>query len=109
MGSEMCIRDSSTSWQNFSVSIDDTQATELPPGWIGTGVSDPVAPGGTTLPPGVTFADVLAGADELVITTNLLGSMLPVGVLDLRFDNICVAFPDLFADGFESGDTAAWQ
>ena len=103
------LSDVGAGWQTFTVAIDDTKATDLPPGWVGTGVPDPMAPGGSVLPPGVTFADVLAGADQVVITTNLLAGMLPVGAMDLRFDNICLSFPSLFEDGFESGDTTGWQ
>jgi len=76
-------------WQSFSVTIDDTSATELPPGWGGYGAEDPdtFEP---ILPPDRTFADVLAGADEIVFTTYEPGFFYGFTDFDVRLDNITI-------------------
>ncbi|WP_156885692.1 hypothetical protein [Massilia niastensis] len=55
-------------WKSMSVTIADTRAKSLPAVWGGTGGGYPA------LPAGRTFADVLAGVDEVVFTTFVPGS-----------------------------------
>jgi hypothetical protein len=76
-------------WHRFSVRIDDTQSTTLPAGWGGTGAEDPqtYAP---MLPPGRTFADVLANADEIAFTTLEPGWFYDMAVFDVAIDNVTV-------------------
>ena len=76
------------SWTTFSVTFDPSSTT-LPPGWGGTGAEDPVTYE-PRLPPGVTFADVLAGVDRMVFTTLRPGFMFGFTDFDLRIDNITV-------------------
>ena len=56
-------------------------------GWGGTGAEDPVTYE-PILPPGVTFADVLAGVDRMVFTTLQPGFFYGFTDFDLRIDNI---------------------
>jgi hypothetical protein len=77
------------SWTTFSVTFDPSSTT-LPPGWGGTGAEDPVTYE-PILPPGVTFADVLAGVDRIVFTTLEPGSFYGFTDFDLRIDNITIA------------------
>ncbi len=93
-------------WTTFSVTF-DPRSTTLPPGWGGTGAEDP-----TTyepiLPPGVTFADVLAGVDALTFTTLQPGYFFGFTDFDLRLDNISIARTtsnpaDLNGDGVVDG------
>lgn len=51
-------------WQHLAVTIADTSATALPEGW---GAVD--ADGMAQLPPGRTFADILANVDQIEFTT----------------------------------------
>lgn len=55
-------------WTHLSVTIADPRSATLPDGWGGYGAEDPVT-FEPTLPPGVTFDQILAGFDELAITT----------------------------------------
>ncbi|MEM7305017.1 MAG: hypothetical protein AAF682_00030 [Planctomycetota bacterium] len=77
-------------WTTFSVTIDDPLSTTLPAGWKGYGAEDP-----TTfepiLPAGVTFADVLAGVDEVALTTGEPGFFFGQTNFDLTIDNLSVA------------------
>jgi hypothetical protein len=76
------------SWTTFSVTFDPSSTT-LPPGWGGTGAEDPVTYE-PILPPGVTFADVLAGVDRIVFTTLQPGYFFGFTDFDLRMDNITI-------------------
>ena len=76
-------------WTTWSVTIDDPSATEMPAGWGGTGAEDPVT-FEPMLPEGRTFADVLAGADEIAYTTYLPGYFFTQDNYDLRLDNIAI-------------------
>ena len=78
------------SWTNFSVTISDPDATTLPAGWQGYGAEDPVtfAP---ILPPGVTFADVLAGVDEVVWSTAEPGWFFGQTDFDFTMDNTAIS------------------
>ena len=73
----------------FSVRIDDTQSTALPAGWGGTGAEDPVT-FEPTLPPGRTFADVLANADEIAFTTLEPGWFYDMADYDVAIDDVFV-------------------
>lgn len=73
------------SWQRLQVSIPDTRATTMPAGWGGTGS------GGLSLPPGRTFADVLAGVDEIAITTYVPGWFYGFTNYELAVDNLSIA------------------
>ena len=77
----------SPTWSTFQVSITDTTSPTLPPGWGGYGAEDP-----TTfepiLPAGVTFADVLAGVDEVVLTTLEPGFFFGFTDFDVVLDNL---------------------
>lgn len=93
-------------WTTFTVTF-DPRSTTLPPGWGGTGAEHP-----TTyepmLPPGVTFADVLAGVDAMVFTTLQPGYFFGFTDFDVRLDNISVARvlsspADLNQDGVVNG------
>jgi len=76
-------------WETYSVTIDDPSATELPPGWGGYGAEDPntFIP---ILPPDRTFADVLAGTDEAVLTTFEPGFLYGFTAFDIRLDNLAI-------------------
>lgn len=74
-------------WTTFSVTIDDPTATALPAGWRGYGAEDPVT-FEPQLPAGVTFADVLAGVDEVAFTTGEPGFFFGFTDFDLVLDNI---------------------
>lgn len=94
-------------WTTFSVSIADTAAADLPDGWGGFGAEDAV--GNPMLPADRTFTDVLAGVDEVALTTLEPGFLFGFTDFDLRIDNISIVFDLIFADGFESGDTSVWD
>jgi len=80
-------------WTNLSVTIDDPTSTTLPPGWIGFGDEDPntFEP---ILPPGATFASVLASVDEFEITTFVPGFFFTSVNTDVRIDNVAVTVPE---------------
>ena len=75
-------------WVSFSVQFDPTQ-TDLPQGWGGSGDEDPntFEP---ILPADRTFADVLAGVDEVVFTTFVPGFFYGFTNFDLQVDNVSV-------------------
>jgi len=54
-------------WSTFSVAFAPA-SQDLPDGWGGYGAEDPIT-AEPMLPPGVTFADVMASTDELAFTT----------------------------------------
>ncbi len=78
-------------WSNLSVSVTDPTATDLPPGWGGYGDEDPItfAP---ILPADRTFADVLAGVDEIVFTTLTPGFFFAFTDYDVAIDNPTLSF-----------------
>jgi hypothetical protein len=80
------------SWTSFSVTIPDTAARELPPGWGGTGAEDPVT-FEPELPRDRTFASVLAGVDEIAFTTLEPGFFFGFTDFDVRIDNLTIADP----------------
>lgn len=76
-------------WTTFSVTINDPDSTTLPPGWKGYGADDP-ATFEPILPVGVTFADILAGVDEMVFTTGEPGWFFGFTDFDFVLDNISI-------------------
>ena len=91
-------------WHTYSVTFTPA-STELPSGWGGYGAEDPVT-FEPILPPGVTFADVMATTDELAFTTYEPGWFYGFTDFDVRYDNIFVdragASDVVFADGFDA-------
>jgi hypothetical protein len=76
-------------WQHLSVTIADTHAAALPTGWGGYGAEDPVT-FEPTLPPGRSFASVLAGVDEIASTTLVPGWFFAAAKFDVMVDNLSV-------------------
>jgi hypothetical protein len=74
-------------WHTWGVTITDTSATELPPGWGGYGAEDPVT-FEPELPADRTFASVLAGVDEIAFTTLVPGFFFGFTDHDVAVDNI---------------------
>jgi hypothetical protein len=74
----------SPGWQHMSVTIPDTKATTLPRGWGGYGSGE------VSLPPGRTFADVLANVQEAVFTTFVPGNFYGFTNYDVEVDNISI-------------------
>ena len=78
-------------------------ATELPAGWTGFGGPEDPNTFLPQLPPGVTFADVLAGVDEIQIHAIEPGYYYDFGfIYDLDFDNISIADLPRSCDGHEA-------
>lgn len=77
-------------WTPFDVTIADTSATTLPAGWGGYGAEDPntYEP---MLPPDRTFASVLAGIDEISISTYEPGYFYGFTDFDVALDNIRIS------------------
>lgn len=75
-------------WTTYSVTF-DPNSTALPDGWGGYGAEDPntFEP---TLPAGVTFADVLAGVDEIQFTTLQPGFFFSFTDHTIGIDNISI-------------------
>lgn len=71
-------------WKHFQVTIPDTRAAAMPAGWGGLGSGD------VSLPPGRTFADVLAGVDEIAFTTFVPGFLYGFTNYDLVVDNLSI-------------------
>jgi hypothetical protein len=94
-------------WATFTWTIEDTGATELPPGWGGTGAEDPVD-FHPILPPGRTFTDVLASIDEIYFTTMQPGYFYGASYWEMGFDNVLITAVDgtpcNIADMDASGD-----
>ncbi|QOJ14238.1 MAG: PEP-CTERM sorting domain-containing protein [Planctomycetia bacterium] len=82
--------DQTADWTRFSIVIDDPVTGSLPPGWGGAGAEDPntFEP---TLPPGRTFASVLANVEEIRFTTFEPGYFYGFTNFELRFDNPTVS------------------
>lgn len=77
-------------WHTWGVTIEDTSAVALPDGWGGYGAEDPVTYE-PVLPPDRTFTDVLAGVDEIALTTFVPGYFYSDSYYDVALDNISVA------------------
>jgi hypothetical protein len=82
------LQDRNAGWKTFSFDINDLRATTLPEGWVGFG--GPEDPNYMPqLPPDRTFADVIAGADEIRFTTLEPGWFYSLRFShDLDVDNI---------------------
>lgn len=90
-------------WRTFHVDIVDPSATELPAGWTGFGGPEDPNTYLPQLPPGVTFADVLAGVDEIQIHAIEPGYYYDFGfIYDLDFDNISINDLPRSCDGHEA-------
>jgi hypothetical protein len=76
-------------WQTLSVTIADTTSNVLPAGWGGYGAEDPVTYE-PVLPEGRTFANVLAGIDEIVFTSFVPGYFYGFTSFDVAVDNISI-------------------
>lgn len=76
-------------WQHLEVTIDDTSALALPAGWGGYGDENEFAE--PILPANRTFADVLAGVDEIAFTTATPGYVYGFTYFDVALDNIQIA------------------
>ncbi|MCC6426126.1 MAG: EF-hand domain-containing protein [Phycisphaerales bacterium] len=74
-------------WVTYTYVIDDPTSEELPPGWGGTGAEDPdtFEP---ILPPGRTFANVLASIDDVRFTTFVPGSFYSSSFWEVGFDDV---------------------
>jgi hypothetical protein len=77
-------------WTRFSVDVLEKDYGSLPAGWRGAGAEDPVT-FEPMLPEGITFADVIAGYDELAITTLEPGFFFGFTDHDVVVDNITLA------------------
>ena len=90
-------------WHAYSVTFDPSSA-ELPEGWGGYGAEDPKT-FEPMLPPGITFADVMANVDELVFTTFEPGWFYGFTIFDARMDNLRITRGSvddfIFVDGFD--------
>lgn len=76
-------------WATYSVTIENPGSPALPAGWRGAGADDPVT-FEPILPPGVTFAQILAGVDEVAYTTLEPGFGFPSILHDLLIDSVTV-------------------
>lgn len=74
-------------WRTITFDIVDVNSATLPAGWGGTGAEDPdtFEP---ILPPGRTWANVLAGIDEVQFTTFVPGYFYGFTDFDVAVDNI---------------------
>ncbi|MFI4968639.1 MAG: hypothetical protein ACHP7D_00380 [Lysobacterales bacterium] len=88
-------------WATYAVTF-TPGSQDMPAGWGGYGAEDPVT-AEPMLPPGVTFADVMAQVDELAFTTLEPGYFYGFTDFDVRVDNIRIerASDAIFADGFD--------
>ncbi|GMV25466.1 MAG: hypothetical protein AMXMBFR58_14970 [Phycisphaerae bacterium] len=111
-------------WKTFTFEVPDPSQVDLPAGWGGTGAEDPntYEP---ILPPGRTYANVMASVDEVRITTMLPGYFYGANWWNVGVDNIQVTAEtgcradfdksgfvdtddfDAFVHAFEIGDDSA--
>lgn len=82
--------DNNSDYRTYSVTISDPDSTDLPAGWGGYGDYDPDT-FETRLPPNMTFADVLAGVDEMVFSTLLPDYFFTDDDFDVTLDNITIS------------------
>lgn len=82
-------QDTYSEYTHLEVTIDNPSSTDLPAGWGGYGDYDPNTYE-TRLPDGVTFADILAGVDEMVFSTLLPDYFFTDDDYDLTIDNISI-------------------
>ena len=89
-------------WRHFEVTVDPTQ-TALPAGWGGTGAEDPIT-FEPILPPGRTFASVLANVEEIHFSTFVPGFFYTFTTFEVQVDNIEVsAVPEPASLGLLAG------
>lgn len=103
-----------TGWVTYSFTVEDPNATDLPPGWGGYGYEDPVTYE-PILPPGRTFASVLASVDEVAFSTFVPGYFFGFTNFEMQLDNITVTptgsecLADTNGDGAVTpADFSAW-
>ena len=84
-------------WVTYSVTIDNPQSATLPAGWGGSG--DINANFEPILPAGVTFASILAGYDEIALTTFEPGWFFGFADFDWQIDNITLTTTPIPAPG----------
>jgi hypothetical protein len=78
-------------WKTFTIDIEDPSATEVPEGWTGFGGPESPTTYMPQLPPDRTFADVMAGVDEIVFHSIEPGYFYSIGFThDMDFDNITI-------------------
>jgi hypothetical protein len=79
-----------TDWTRFFVQVAESDYAGMPAGWRGAGAEDPVT-FEPMLPEGISFADVIAGYDEIVITTLEPGFFFGFTDFDVVVDDINLA------------------
>ena len=90
-------------WKTFIVDIPDPDATELPEGWVGFGGPETPPTYMPQLPPGRTFANVLAEIDAIQIHNIEPGFWYDYGhVYDVNFDNLTIKELPRECDGREA-------
>lgn len=78
-------------WKTFNIDIPDPNATEVPEGWTGFGGPEDPTTYMPQLPPDRTFADVMAGIDEIWIHNVEPGYFYDYGfIYDVDFDNLSI-------------------
>lgn len=78
-------------WKTFTIDIPDPSASEVPEGWIGFGGPEDPVTYMPQLPPGRTFADVMADVDEIQFHNIEPGYFYEYAfVYDVNFDNITI-------------------
>jgi len=84
-------QDRNDGWRTFTVDIPNPSATEVPEGWTGFGGPEDPNTYMPQLPPGRTFADVLASVDELHFHTYEPGYFYALAFThDFDVDNITI-------------------
>lgn len=79
-------------WQRMTFEIPTPTSATLPAGWGGTGDEDPVT-FEPRLPPGRTYASVLASVDEVQVTTFKPGYFYGFAFWEIGYDNVRVTQP----------------
>jgi Ca2+-binding RTX toxin-like protein len=80
-----------TGWAHYVIDVPDVLSTELPDGWRGYGGPEDPVNYTPQLPPDRTWTDVLAGVDEIRITTLNLDYFYSLTfVHNVNFDNITI-------------------
>ncbi len=94
-------------WVRYTFTIPDPTSLTLPPGWNGTGASDPVT-FEPLLPEGRTYRNVLENVGEIKLTTFVPGYFYVSSFWEVGFDNVTVTVlaggGGCDADWDESGD-----
>jgi hypothetical protein len=77
-------------WTRFFAQVSESEYGALPQGWRGAGAEDPVT-FEPMLPDGITFSDVIAGYDEIAVTTLEPGFFFGFTDFDVVIDDISLA------------------